>query len=118
MKRSLSWVSGLALFVAALWLGWSFRAGNSAVVDVDLLWVELGEVALWRALVAAVAAGALLMGVVVGLAWLRGRLLNRRYRAKIRRLESELHQLRSLPLASSEDAGLRDEPLPPAAGRS
>jgi len=101
---------GLALFVAALWIGWTFRAGNGGSVDLDLIWLQLRDVALWRLVLASVGFGAVLAGSLVGLAWLRARLLNRRYRSAIRRLESELHQLRSLPLAGSRDVALDEEP--------
>lgn len=112
MKRTLFWVLGLALFVAALWIGWTFRAGNAGSVDLDLIWLQLRDVPLWRLVLASVGLGGLLAGSLVGLAWLRVRLLNRRYRSAIRRLESELHQLRSLPLAGSRDAAPDDEPKP------
>jgi hypothetical protein len=49
--------------------------------------------------------GAALTLVVVGFAWLRGRLLLRRYRSMNRRLEKEVHELRSLPLVGSEPGG-------------
>jgi len=106
LKRSVAWLSGVALFVAALWIGWSFRAGNASSVDLDLIWLRLEGVALWWVILMAGGAGALLAGGGVGFAWLRARLLNRRYRKRIRQLESELHQLRSLPLAGSGDAAL------------
>lgn len=112
MKRTLFWVLALALFVAALWIGWTFRAGNAGSVDLDLIWLQLRDVPLWRLVLASVGLGGLLAGSLVGLAWLRVRLLNRRYRSAIRRLESELHQLRSLPLAGSRDAAPGDEPKP------
>lgn len=112
MKRSLFWVMGVAFFVAALWIGWTFRAGNAGSVDLDLIWLQLRDVALWRLVLASVGLGGVFAGSLVGLAWLRVRLLNRRYRSAIRRLESELHQLRSLPLAGSRDSALVDEPEP------
>jgi uncharacterized membrane protein YciS (DUF1049 family) len=102
MKRWALWVSGLAIFAAALWTGWSFRAENSSAIELDLIWIQLPNVELWRAILIAVALGAVGASVLVGFAWLRSRLLNRRYRSVIRRLESELHQMRSLPLSGSE----------------
>ena len=49
----------------------------------------------------AMALGASVSALFVGFAWLRIRLLNRRYRRVIKRLEAELHEMRSLPLAGS-----------------
>ncbi len=92
-------VSAMAL--GLLWVGWSFRSGNAGPVDVDLVWARLPGVALWWALSAAAGLGVLSGTLVVGFAWLRQRILNRRHRATIARLESELHQLRSLPLSGS-----------------
>jgi uncharacterized membrane protein YciS (DUF1049 family) len=89
--------------VGALWLGWAFRAGNSAIIDLDLIWMQVAGVELWRVILVALALGGAIAAVLVGFGWLRARLLNRRYRKTIRRLESELHQLRSLPLSGSEE---------------
>ena len=103
MRRSILPILGLAAFVGALWLGWAFRAGNSAIIDLDLIWMQVAGVELWRVILVALALGGAIAAVLVGFAWLRARLLNRRYRKTIRRLESELHQLRSLPLSGSEE---------------
>lgn len=92
-------VSAMAL--GLLWVGWSFRSGNAGTVDVDLVWVRMAGIALWWALSVAAGLGVLCGTLFVGFAWLRQRILNRRHRATIARLESELHQLRSLPLSGS-----------------
>ena len=102
MKRLLLWASVLACFVALLWLGWSFRVGNETPIDLDLIWIRFTQVELWRVILVAIGFGAVVSATCVGFAWLRSRLLNRRYRRAIRRLESELHELRSLPLTGSE----------------
>ncbi len=102
MKRSLLWILGLALFIATLWLGWAFRAGNATPIDLDLIWIRYPNVELWRVILVAIGIGAVVSILFVGFAWLRSRLLNRRYRRAIRRLESELHELRCLPLTGSE----------------
>jgi uncharacterized membrane protein YciS (DUF1049 family) len=93
-------VIGVGLFVAALWIGWSFRAGNASPIALDLIWFRVPEVEIWRAVLVSLGCGAVAASILVGFAWLRVRLLNRRYRSTIRRLETELHQLRSLPLSS------------------
>ena len=93
----------LVLSVAAglFWAGWSFRTGNIGVIEIDLLWLRFPGVAIWWALLVSLILGTGIGALGVGFAWLRQRLLNRRYRATIARLESEVHQLRSLPLAGS-----------------
>jgi hypothetical protein len=105
VKRVLVWIVGLGAFVGALWGGWTFRANNSLSVDLDLIWIRIPNVELWWVLLVAMVFGAALMLVVVGFAWLRGRLLLRRYRSMNRRLEKEVHELRSLPLVGSEPGG-------------
>lgn len=110
MKRLLFWVVGLGLFVGLLVLGWSFRANNATPVELDLVWMTLPGVELWRVMLVSVALGGVLAGTFVGFGWLRLRLENRRYRKAIRRLESELHEMRSLPLSDGSgyaDAGSR-----------
>ena len=102
MKRLLLWSTSFGLFVGMLWLGWSFRVGNETPIDLDLVWVRFPNVELWRVILSAIAFGASASALGVGFAWLRSRLLNRRYQRTIRRLESELHELRSLPLTGSE----------------
>jgi uncharacterized integral membrane protein len=102
----------VALFVAALVVGWRFARENSAAVTVDYLVGELAEVSLWAALVGAFAAGAAVVGAVGLYQVAKLRLVTRRYRKTVRGLEAEVHQLRNLPLASEapglgEPASLR-----------
>ena len=104
MKRMLLWGSGVAFFVAILWLGWSFRAENATPIDLDLIWIRFPNVELWRVILVSTGIGAIVSTFFVGFAWMRSRLLNRRYRRAIRRLETELHEMRSLPLRGSEPA--------------
>ena len=110
MKRLLLLISGLAFFVALLWLGWSFRVGNETPIDLDLIWVRFPQVELWRVILLAIGTGAVVSAICVGFAWLQSRLLNRRYRRAIRRLESELHELRSLPLSGTEPSLVMSAP--------
>lgn len=104
--RSAFW---LVLVSGLVWVGWSFRSGNAGLIDLDLIWLRLHNVALWSVVGSAAALGGLFGLAIAGFGWLRQRLLNRRYRKTIERLESEVHQLRSLPLAGS----LRAEPVEP-----
>ncbi len=117
MKRILLLMSALVFFAGALWLGWSFRAGNAGPIDLDLIWLQIPSIELWWSLVLAAGFGGTIATLVVGFAWLRIRLLNRRYRKAIERLESELHQMRSLPLASSGTAAFAEAPDHDAFGR-
>lgn len=107
MKRLLLWILGVGLFVGTLWMGWSFRAGNAEPVDLDLIWIRISEIELWWAILVSIGIGAIFSGLLMGFVWLRVRLLNHRYRRAIRRLESELHEMRSLPLTGS-DSQLRE----------
>lgn len=92
-------VIALALFVGALLAGWRFASENASGVRVHYLIGETPDVALWKALLLAFAVGA----ACAGLGWLRlaikNGLMSRRYRKMLNDLESEIHQLRNLPLA-------------------
>jgi uncharacterized integral membrane protein len=89
----------LGLLLAVLIAGWRFAADNGTPVQVHYLFGQSGEVALWQALLAAFALGALAVGAFALLGSLRHGLVQRRYRKLVGGLESELHQLRNLPLA-------------------
>jgi len=102
LKRILLWLALLVAFAGALWGGWAFRAGNSATIDLDLIWIRVPGLELWWVLMTAIGTGLLFGALLVGFAWLRLRLLVRRYRSAIRRLEKEVHELRSLPLQADE----------------
>ena len=103
----------VALFVAALVLGWWFARANAAVVTVDYLVGQLGDVSLWAALLGAFAVGAATAGGIGLYQVAKLRLVGRRYRKAVRSLEAEVHQLRNLPLAVDEPA--LDEPASLAA---
>lgn len=121
MKRILFWVVGIGLFVGLLVMGWSFRANNATPVELDLIWIRVPGVELWRIILASVAIGGVFAGTFVGFGWLRVRLENRRYRKAIRRLEAELHEMRSLPLSDGVSDGERyseNEGGPDASGRA
>jgi uncharacterized membrane protein YciS (DUF1049 family) len=108
---------GAAIFVAALILGWRFGAANTALVEVDLLAVRLSDVTVWKLVVTSFALGAVVVALGSGFFGLRGWVLKRRYRKVIRRLESEIHQLRSLPLAGDELPTADEKTLPLSEGR-
>ncbi len=107
MKRLILLIVGIGLFVGTLWLGWSFRSGNATPIDLDLIWLRVPNLEIWWVILVSMAIGAVATGILLSFSWLRIRLLNHRYRRAIRKLEAELHELRSLPLSESEDT-LRD----------
>jgi len=97
------------IFTALLVAGWMFAARNGGVVDVDVLALKIPEVKLWLVLLVAVALGAAIAGAFGMLALAKAGMLARRYRRTVAGLESEVHELRNLPLASGDD------PKPPPA---
>ena len=76
-----------------------FVTRNAEVVPLDFLAVRLEGVAVWLVLLGAFGAGAAVATLVALLRGARLRLEARRYRKAARDLESEVHQLRNLPLA-------------------
>ena len=91
--------------MGALVVGWNFGAANATTIDIDLLWLTIAEVSVWKLSLVAFGLGAGSIGLIASFLGLRGWELRRRYRKTIRRLESELHQMRSLPLSGAADAG-------------
>lgn len=91
-----------------------FRERNSNTIDLELVWFRFSGVEVWWALLVAMALGVGLSAIVLGFAWLRSRLLNSRYRRVIKRLESELHEMRSLPLAGDPHDLPKTNQLDPA----
>ena len=104
MKKLLLILLGAGLFVGALVVGWDFSAANATTIDIDLLWMTIAEVTVWQLVLASFGLGAGLVAVAAGFLGTRGALLRHRYRSTIRKQESELHQLRSLPLSGSREA--------------
>ena len=104
LKRNLTIVAVLAIIVSVNIVGWMFYAANTAVVTIDLLGMAVIEVTVWKLALTCFALGAGVVLLLSGFLGLRGLELRRRYRKTIRKLESELHQLRSLPLTNDPDA--------------
>jgi len=94
----------LVVFAGLFWVAWRFTHDNDAVVPVDLLGVRTLLLPTWVALLAAFAAGALGVFLVLLVPLARTRLVARRFRKELSGLESEIHQLRNLPLAADEGA--------------
>ncbi|MEN8181592.1 MAG: lipopolysaccharide assembly protein LapA domain-containing protein [Myxococcota bacterium] len=95
-----------ALLVVAVGLvlvaGWLFAARNDLSVAIDLLILQVPEVRLWAVLVGSFVLGAAAAGFAALYEVSRLGLLARRYRKTVVRLESEIHQLRNLPLAAED----------------
>jgi uncharacterized integral membrane protein len=91
-----------AAFVALLVAGWRFAHSNGDPVRVDYLFGEITDVAMWQVLLSSVGLGVLVTALVLGLQLAASRLAARRTRKQLESLESEIHQLRNLPLTESQ----------------
>jgi uncharacterized integral membrane protein len=99
----LLWV---AIFVGVLVLGWRFASVNAEPVAVSYVFGAFAPMPQWLALLIAFAVGASAAGLIASYQALKRGLVMRRYRKTVRGLESELHQLRNLPLADADAANL------------
>ncbi len=108
---------GFGLFVGALALGWAFGGRNSSPIAVDYLLGVTPAAPLWGVLLGAFALGIGGVGAWGAFQVAKLRLVGRRYRKKIEALESEVHQLRNLPLADEPGPGnpLSADPAPGSA---
>ena len=94
----------LALFAGLFVVAWRFASMNATEIPVDLLLFQIPAVPVWVALLIAFGVGALSAGVSLGYEVVKKNLVTRRYRKTVRGLESEIHQLRNLPLAGTDSA--------------
>jgi uncharacterized integral membrane protein len=94
----------LALFAGLFVVAWRFASANANEVQIDLLLFQILAVPLWVALLTAFGIGALVAGVSLVYQVIKKNLVARRYRKTVRGLESEIHQLRNLPLAGTDSA--------------
>ena len=104
LASKLIWV---AVFVGLLVFGWRFAANHAAQVSVHLPAVEEIQLTLWLALLLATAFGAVFTALVMFFQVARLQLLARRYRKIIKDLESEVHELRNLPLAETDSSAVQ-----------
>ena len=88
----------LAVFTGALVGGWNFAGNNSAPIRIDYVFGALGAVPLWLALLTSFGAGAVASALFLFARLTRSSLAQRRYRKTLVALESEVHQLRNLPV--------------------
>lgn len=108
---------GVAIVVTIMVGGWRFAAENAAEITVHYLWGSRA-LRLWQALILAFGAGFALAGAAGLWFGVRARLVQRRYRKAVGGLESEIHQLRNLPLAPEGRPPDRTAPPAASAGRS
>ena len=128
-SRSIVWIRRLVPTVVGaglLYLAWRLINANAEGVKVDFL---LGRVdlVLWQALGTSFLLGATMVGLYAIYQMARGGLVSRHYRKQLSNLETEVHQLRNLPLAPQEastpeliDLDFREDgdPVLGGAGRS
>jgi uncharacterized integral membrane protein len=100
----------LGVFVALFVAAWRFVSSNSARIDLDLVLFQLHQLPLWSALLGAFALGASCAGASLLYELAKKSFAARRYRKELAGLESEIHQLRNLPLAAPDLPG---GPAPP-----
>jgi hypothetical protein len=94
----------LVLFVGLFAVVWLFSTRNASEIEVDLLLLQIPMVPTWVALLCAFGIGVLAAGVSLAYQLIKKNLVARRYRKAIKGLESEIHQLRNLPLAGADSA--------------
>ena len=112
--RALRRVLAIAAFVGVLVAGWRFAADHPQPVRIHYWVGETGDIALWVALLGAFAAGGVTVGAFAAFELTRLSLLARRWRRAAARLESQVHELRNLPLSPGEPGELdleADAPL-------
>ncbi len=114
-SRDIAWIRILVPTAVVVSLGLAYVAyrlgeANAGEITIDFLLGQL-TLATWQALGLAFLAGAGLVYLYSLYQMARSGLLRRRYRKELAGLETEVHQLRNLPLAPGEhvpDAGDRD----------
>jgi len=93
----------LAVFVGILVLGWSFASRNADPVAVNYVLGELSGVPLWAVILGSFGAGVIVAGLLSLFELTKQGLVARRYRKTAEGLESEIHQMRNLPLVADDD---------------
>jgi len=98
-------ILGVGLFVGLFVFAWKFGKQNSTIVDVYYGFGTKTGVALGEAIALAFIGGAALACLVMLIPYSRSRMLARRYRKSVERLEKEIHELRNLPLSVESTLG-------------
>ena len=99
----------LALLAAFAYVSYRLPQDNAVLVNVDLIAWQAPPVPLWLALGIAFLLGVLCASAGLLFKLATKSLVTRRYRKTVEGLESEIHQLRNLPLAGSEGSGVAEE---------
>jgi hypothetical protein len=107
--RTVRRLMALFLFAGLFFVVWRFASMNATEIPVDLLVIQTPEEPIWVVLLIAFGLGALSAGASLCYLVIKKNLVARRYRKAVKGLESEIHQLRNLPLAAADSA------LPPDA---
>ena len=107
--RTLRRLLVLGVFAALFYAAWKFVGGNGQEVQLELVFLRM-SLPLWGALLGAFLLGAISAGAGLVYELAKRSFAARRYRKQMAGLESEIHQLRNLPLAAPE---ARDGPPPP-----
>ncbi len=100
--RTIRRLLALALFAGLFYVAWRFTHSNEGTIRIDWLLGETPPLPVWLALLAAFGLGALSAGAALLYELVKKSLVARRYRKAVHGLESEIHQLRNLPLAGEE----------------
>ena len=118
MKRLLLLLAVIGTIAVAAWLGKSFPAANATPIDLDLLWLRIPNLEVWSLVLVSFGTGVLFTSAFSCFFMLRSWIVGRRYRKVIKRLESEIHQLRSLPLVKEGNVAYAETAKPVTKGRS
>ena len=102
--RTVRRLLAVALFAGLFMVVWMFSTRNAGEIGIDLLLLQAPAVPIWVALLSAFGIGVLTAGLSLAYQLVKKNLVARRYRKAIKGLESEVHQLRNLPLAGSDSA--------------
>lgn len=99
-----------ALLVGAFYLAFQFITSNSQTVPVHYVFGTLPEVPLWSVILASFGTGAVLAGLLSLYELAKQGFVARRYRKTAEGLESEIHQMRNLPLVTEDEAATAAAP--------
>lgn len=91
-----------------------FVNANATPVAVDYLAGQLPEVPLWAVIIGSFGAGMIVTGVLSLYEVAKQGFVARRYRKAAEGLESEIHQMRNLPLVESDEAAAPNTEAPAA----
>ena len=108
---------GLAIFLGAFVLAYRLAGANADRVSVDMLFTTTPTAELWIVLLCAFGLGAVAAGTAMFFEVARLGLLSRRYRKTVTGLETEIHQLRNLPIEDDSAPVLSGSSGPESAGR-